>query len=240
MKHNFEEEIKFQAKSYAADSLDQRENSLFNKGILPIRTSIAVAAAQGITTPKPDLVFGFAQSRFPLIDAPVLSEETKALIGVAPQLQHAFFSVENKGSQKSIEAAENQALRSGAAMIAADAALNRKAHRKLELYPRKDRAVDTDVPVTKTITISDPTTSDTSLDAAGATINTIAPPQQADETDQEDYGADKNSIAFTCNGTPQMANVHGHRREYHRNGVTSYMTLVRGYLLSNEGHLRDF
>lgn len=197
-KRTFQEHIVFEAKNYADDGLDHREDCLFVKNILPLRMSIAQAARQGITTPKPDLVFGFTRPRHTPIDEPVLSIETKALIGLAPEIEYPFFSTNNKGSQKSIEAAENQALWSGTAMIAANAALNREADRKLELLPRQDHAVDTDGVAANTPTISDSIMSDTSVDAADATINTIAPPQQANETNQEDYGADMDSFAFTC------------------------------------------
>ena len=125
-KRTFDGEIVHQATSFAEDGLGKQEDCSFVKSILPLRMEQAEVGL-GLTNPKPDFVFGLVCPRYPDPDAPVLSEETKALIEVAPGLKHAFFAVENKGCQNSIEAAENQAMRAGATLVAAMRALQRKA-----------------------------------------------------------------------------------------------------------------
>ena len=242
LKRTFQDEIIYTAKDWKEDGLDRREGCLFVPGSLPLRTSPAQAAKQGITNPKPDVVFGLKHALHPPPDEPMLSNETKAVMGVAPEIEYPFFSVENKGAQKSIEAAENQAIRSGAAMAAAIAALRCKAHRKLEILPPrlKDDAVYTNALTTDLATASDPTTSDTSVIAADATINTLAPPQQVNETDRKDCGADMNSFVFTCSWVPQMANLHVNWIEHRPEGKIHHMSHIKSYLMCNPDDLRAF
>ena len=242
LKRTFQDEIIYTAKDWKEDGLVRREDCLFVQGSLPLRTSPAQAAEQGVTNPKPDVVFGLKHALHPPPDEPMLSNETKAVIGVAPEIEYPFFSVENKGAQKSIEAAENQAIRSGAAMAAAIATLRCKAHRKLELLPPqlKDNAVYTSAFTTDLATASDPTTSDTSVIAADATIDTIAPPQQANETNQKDCGADMNSFVFTCSWVPQMANLHVNWIEHRPEGKIYHMSHIKSYLMCDPDDLRAF
>ena len=126
LKCTLEGEIVSQAKTFESDDLDSREDCAFVKHILPLRVQKA-EAQWGLTNPQPDWVFGLKRPRFPDAEMPALSNETSALIEVAPGLKHAFFTVDNKGSQHSIEAAENQSIRSGAALFAARRTLDRKA-----------------------------------------------------------------------------------------------------------------
>ena len=241
-KRTFQDEIIYTAKDWTEDGLDRREDCLFVQGSLPLRTSPAQAAKQGVTNAKPDVVFGLKHALYPPPDEPMLSNDAKAVIGIAPEIEHPFFSVDNKGSQHSIEAAENQSVRSGASMAAAIEALRCMAQRKLELLPPqlKDNAVYTNAFTTDLATAGDPTTSDTSVIAADATINAIASPQQANETNQKDCGADLNSFVFTCSWVPQMANLHVHWIEHRPEGKIYHMNLVHGYLMSNADHLQAF
>lgn len=240
-KRTFAGEIIHQAREFSEDDLDSREDCLFVKNILPLRTTPTEAAQQGVTTPKPDFVYGLKRPRFPPLDEPLLSPETKALIGVAPEMKHPFFSVDNKGSQHGIEAAENQSMRSGATMVAANRALKRKAKRKLELIRPTDDAANISTVATDTATINDATASDTSVIAADTTNNTIAPTPQANKTNQEDFGADIDSIAFTCSWVPRMANIHVHWYERRSKQIeVKHMNLVRGYLMSDDEHVKAF
>ena len=228
-KRTFQDEIVYQAKSFSSDGLDQKEDCLFVKNILPLRTTYAEAAQLGVTTAKPDFVYGLQRPRFPDGTEPVLSPDTVAQIEVAPGIQHAFFSVDNKGSQHSIEAAENQAMRAGATMVAARRILNRKAKGKAQ-----------PVAVSNAIAI-DTARSAASVVAANATANTIALGPPGSEKEQEDMGADTNSYAFTCSWVPQMANIHVHWCERRPGGSEIYhMNLLRGYLMSDGGHVADF
>lgn len=97
-KRTFEGEAVLQAKSFHTDDLDEREDCHFVKNLLPLRIAYADASVQGVTNAKPDVVYDLRCPRFPDLDEPVLSAGTMAEIEVAPGLQHAFFSVDNKGS----------------------------------------------------------------------------------------------------------------------------------------------
>ena len=235
-KRSFGEEVARQAESFFKnDGLDQREDCLFTKGLLPLRTSYAEAAAQGVTTAKPDFVYGLRYPRYPDLDAPVLTNETKAEVGVAPGIRHAFFSVDNKGSQQSIESAENQAMRAGATLVNARRYLNRKGKGKVGPLMSGNEVTGTDA-VTADAAMSDPFVS-----PADAEANTTAPGPQANEVQEEDLGVDPSSFAFTCSWVPQMANLHVHWCERRTGGSEFYhMNLLRGYLMSDNDHLSHF
>ena len=84
-------------------------------------------AQLGLTNPKPDFTFGFEDPANPPRTAPRLSSADIALITMAESLRHPFFVVENKSAQDPIEDAENQAIRSGAALVEARRQLENNA-----------------------------------------------------------------------------------------------------------------
>ena len=237
-KRSFADEVARQAVTFESDGLEKREDCLFVKGLLPLRQSPAEAAAQGLTTAKPDFVYGLKCPRFAEFGAP-LSIETQAAIEVAPLVRHAFFSVDNKGSQHSIEAAENQSMRAGATMVKARRYLNRKAKGKLgPNLPGRD-VTCTDAVMGNTATITDAAMSDPFVTPADAEASITAP--QADESQEADSVVDTSSFAFTCSWVPQMANLHVHWCEQRRGGFEVYhMNLLRGYLMSDNDHLSHF
>ena len=106
-----------------ADGLDYKENDMFTKNVLPIRPE----TKPGLTNPQPDWAYGLKLPQFPDPTAPLLSQKAKSLIKVSPQLRHTFFVIENKGCEHSLEEAENQAIRSGATLVAARRRLNEMA-----------------------------------------------------------------------------------------------------------------
>ena len=241
-KRSFGEEVVRQAESFfKTDGLDQREDCLFTKGLLPLRTSSAEAAAQGVKTAKPDFVYGLRCPRHPDLDAPILTNDTKTKIGVAPGIQHAFFSVDNKGSQQSIEAAENQAMRAGATMVSARRYLDRKAKGKVGPLLPGNEVTGTDAVTADTATLTDAAMSDPLVSPADAEANTPVSGPQANESQEEDLGVDTSSFAFTCSWVPQMANLHVHWCERRPGGSEVYhMNLLRGYLMSDNDHLSNF
>ena len=125
-KRTVDGEIVSQAKTFDSDDLSMRQEANFIKNILPGKVE-AVEKVLGLTNPKPDRVFGLQQPRFPNPLDPKLSSEAQALVSVAPGTLHAFFAIKNKGCEDSIEAAENQAIRSGATLVAARRNLNQMA-----------------------------------------------------------------------------------------------------------------
>ena len=128
-KRDFEGEIVHAAVQFESSGLDKRTDCQFIKHVLPKRIQSA-GSKLGLTDPKPDYVFGLKRDRFPDPLAPRLSTYSEALIGVAPGLLHPWFVIENKGCEDSIEAAENQAIRSGATLVAARRSLAAKARTK--------------------------------------------------------------------------------------------------------------
>ena len=183
-KRSFGEDVARQAESFfKTDSLDQRKDCLLTKNLLPLRTSYAEAAAQGVPTAKPAFVYSLRYPRYPDLDARVLTNESKAEIGVAPGVQHAFFSVDNKGSQESIEAAENQAMRAGATLVSARRYLNRKAKSKVRPLIPGNEVTSNDAVTADAATITDVAMSDPFVSpAAGAEAHTTAPGPQANKT----------------------------------------------------------
>ena len=239
-KRSFEGEVVHQAQSFETDGLDHCEDCLFVKNLLPLRTTIAEAASQGVTTAKPDVVYGLNIPQHPDLDEPVLKGETMAEIQVAPGIKHAFFSVDNKGSQNSIEAAENQAMRAGATMVSARRYLNRKAKGKVVPLMLGNEVTVADAVTADTETANDAVMSDPFVSPTDVEANITAPSPQANET-QEDLGVDTSSFAFTCSWVPQMANLHVHWCERRSGGGQVYhMNLLRGYLMSDKDHLSHF
>ncbi|KAL9607936.1 MAG: hypothetical protein Q9167_007197 [Letrouitia subvulpina] len=114
------------AKSFFGDDgLDQKVNHEFIRNCLPLKGDTQNRI--GLSTPKPDITYGLARAQFrdPSIARP--SAEVEALVGVCPGIEHPFLVVENKGCEGSIEAAENQALRGGVAMVSAQRGLAKMA-----------------------------------------------------------------------------------------------------------------
>ena len=241
-KRSFEGEIVHQAKSFKKDGLDQREDCLFVKSLLPLRTTSGEAASHGVTTAKSDVVYGLKIPRHPDLDEPILKGETMAEIEVAPGLQHAFFSVDNKGSQNSIEAAENQAMRAGATMVRARRLLDRKARGKIGPTMPENEARGTERVKVDAETATDAAMSDHFVTLAGAEAHTAATgPQAREAQEEEDLGVDTTSFAFTCSWVPQMANLHVHWCERRPGGFEVYhMNLLRGFLMSDNDHLSHF
>ena len=124
-KRTFEDAAKWVLKSYHSDELDVRQNVMFVKDILPKKAGTAEKEKiLGLTTPQPDWVYGLKRVRFSNATPAQLGIEAAALIGIAPGLIHPFFVMENKSCEDPIEDAENQAIRSGAALVAARRRLN--------------------------------------------------------------------------------------------------------------------
>lgn len=242
-KRTFEDELKLQVLPFNSDGLDHLEDQLFVKNILPLRKP-ADAAQQGLITAKPDYVYGLKIPRFSDLSKPLLSANTEACISVASGLKHAFCSADFKGCQHSIEAAENQAQRSGATMVAARRALNHKAKGKLEPAMPDDRAAGTNTVATDAVDTNDATAIDIIVAAARATTNTSALGPQANEISQEDLGADTSSYAFTISWSTHVAKIHVHWCEILFNGPDGikiyHMNMVGCCLLTRGKDLTDF
>ena len=125
-KRDFAEEVVYRSKAWADDGLDDKSDVPFVRGIL-FQDLQRSEAQLGLTNPKPDFTFGFEDPANPPRTAPRLSRADIALIKMAESLRHPFFVVENKSAQDPIEEAENQAIRSGAALVEARRQLENNA-----------------------------------------------------------------------------------------------------------------
>lgn len=123
---DFMKEILKVKKSFKEDEMIALPNLQFNHKSIP-RITPASENKLGMTTPKPDWVFGIEEPQFGELIDKKLSEDTKAWIRLAQGVRHPFFAIENKSARDSIENAENQAVRSGAAMVNAYRQLLNKA-----------------------------------------------------------------------------------------------------------------
>ena len=103
---------------FATDGLDHKTDCQFLKNALPRHLQI-IGNTLGLSDPKPDYVYGLKISQCPDLTLPIVSDAGTALIEVAPGLEYPWFVIENKGNQDSIESAETQAIRSGAALVSA-------------------------------------------------------------------------------------------------------------------------
>ncbi len=112
--------------AFEQSGMDVTQDQKFVEGLLPI-----LEKDFGLLTPKPDFVFGFKfdeSSVYPVRTVPRISHHALQLIRVAPPIEHPFFVIEGKGGNNSpIQEAENQAIRSGAALVNARKLLERKA-----------------------------------------------------------------------------------------------------------------
>ena len=117
-KRRFDREIIVQGKTFESDGLDRRSQRSFHQHALPKRED-AIEKQLGLSIPAPDYTYGLKVPTFPDPEQPVLPAEAKTNIAICSGLRHPFFVIENKGCEGSIEEAENQAIRSGAALVAA-------------------------------------------------------------------------------------------------------------------------
>lgn len=238
-KRDAEGHIIREAKSFSEDGMDKQKDCLFVKKIMPVQGERDDSS--NLTTPKPDWVFGFRVPQYPPKNLPKLSGNTKALIRVAPGLEHAFFAVEHKGAGDSIEAAENQAIRTGATLVAARRRLNEKAYGKTGAIIRTKESISVSSEGSQN---NDPCNAAprqsvivnpgfTNLEKTGQLLSTAI--------DAHDFGADVESLAFSCTWVPHMAQIHVHWCEACDDGSEYYhMNHVKSYLLNREDDIREF
>ena len=108
-----------------SDRIVFRRDILFVKKALPRQKQ---GFQPGMSTPKPDWVFGLAEPGFADDDTiNNLHLATKEWVYCAPQVRHAWFAIDNKSAREPIAFAETQALRTGAALVNAHRQLLQKA-----------------------------------------------------------------------------------------------------------------
>ena len=89
-------EILFVSQSFENDEMIRLSDVQFGRGFLPGKMPKKTENKLGLTDPKPDYTFGIKRNMHPL-PGTAPSDKVKALIGIAPGIDHPFFVIENKG-----------------------------------------------------------------------------------------------------------------------------------------------
>lgn len=117
-KHDLAGELVLILREYEDDGLQKIEDCQFAKSLVPGKDFTSEEKAMGITDSKLNVTFGLREPQFP--DPSLrLPNGIKALLSVAPRMQHAFFIIEHKSIEESIGLAEVQATRDGAVLVQA-------------------------------------------------------------------------------------------------------------------------
>ena len=109
--------------AFEKSGLGRTQDQEYVEGLLPV-----LEKDFGLSTPAPDFVFGFMVDQYPSLEAPRISYDAIQLIRVTPKIEHPFFVIEGKGSDRPIGEAENQAIRAGAPLVNARRLLQQKAY----------------------------------------------------------------------------------------------------------------
>lgn len=120
-------EATFVAKSFSSDELHQTTKATINRGVL-YQNRENLEKKLGLSNPVPDHLWGLKIPQNPPRNAPKLNNAATALIKLGGDVRWAGFAVEDKSASDSIEEAENQAIRSGAALV--------ESHRQLKALAR--------------------------------------------------------------------------------------------------------
>ena len=100
-----------------------------------------LAKEKGMINPKPDFTYGIRESHHPTIYTKTFTPYIRALMEVAPYIQHPYFIIEAKTANTSLIEAENQAIRGGATLVHARRLLNSKSGKVDEKGVDKDSYV---------------------------------------------------------------------------------------------------
>lgn len=127
-------------KQFSDDGLMVLTDQLFARDFLPCwhaeerkKIQKAMMKVPGMTTPKPDVVYGLWSNLHPTYGEEKKSFCTRAVIGVAYNMTHPFFLIEGKRDGGSLVEAENQACRGGACLVNARRILDARGGKKDQL-----------------------------------------------------------------------------------------------------------
>ena len=129
------ESTSYEVKFFEDDGAVANVNRQFNGDLLPIWLEATdhialrkmLAKETGLTAPKPDYTYGIYEDQYPDICSERFTPNTRAIMGVAPEMVHPFFIIEGKTTKGDLADAENQAIRGGATLVRARRLLNAKA-----------------------------------------------------------------------------------------------------------------
>ena len=221
-KRDFEGEIKRQQRSFEEDdNLISRQDVLFPSCVQPYTPGEEL----GLTSPKPDWLYGIRLDMNPQPDERIPGS-VLPFVSFGTDMLHIFFAIENKGCEGTIEQAENQCLRTGAAMVYARCQLNKMADEATN-----QTIVNTTNPADASVATNqlEPTT--------GAATGLATPPASSSTFAAPDY----DSFYFTCAWIPGMARIFVHWHENMgagRQGIL-HMTRMKEFLASREEDLTE-
>ena len=125
----------YELKYFSDDGAIVNINRQFNRDLLPTWNHLEdqaklrkmLAKEPGMTAPKPDYTYGIREDQYPDIHSQRFTPQTRALIGVAPEMVHPYLIIEGKTTKGDLADAENQAMRGGATLVRARRLLNARA-----------------------------------------------------------------------------------------------------------------
>ena len=126
-------------KSFQSDELHEATKAVLNRNVL-YQHREDIEKKLGLTNPVPDHLWGLKIPHNPPRNAPKLITAATALIKLGGDVRWAGFAMEDKSADDPIEAAENQAIRSGAALVE-----SRRQLKALARKPGEKEAVDVNV-----------------------------------------------------------------------------------------------
>ena len=126
-------------KSFQSDELHEATKAVLNRNIL-YQHRENIEKKLGLTNPVPDHLWGLKIPHNPPRNAPKLNTAATALIKLGGDVRWAGFAMEDKSADDPIEAAENQAIRSGAALVE-----SRRQLKALARKPGEKEAVGVDI-----------------------------------------------------------------------------------------------
>ncbi|KAL9035867.1 MAG: hypothetical protein Q9214_006395 [Letrouitia sp. 1 TL-2023] len=131
------------SKSLEADGLLRKREVKFLKGFVPGQDEDNNFL--GLSGPKLDLTYGIEKPGYQEAGRglALLSPEIEAMVKFAPGIIYPFFVVEFKSYAQSIEKAENQAIRSGAALVESHRRLNAQVLRPIANSPPSEAVLAT-------------------------------------------------------------------------------------------------
>lgn len=127
-------------KSFDSDELHEATKATLNRGVL-YQGRENLEKKLGLSNPVPDHLWGLKIPHNPPRNAPKLNAAATALIKLGGDVRWAGFAMEDKSADEPIAEAENQAIRSGAALVESRRQLKALARKPGEVEPV---GVDTD------------------------------------------------------------------------------------------------
>lgn len=185
-----------------------------------------------ITSPRPDIVYGFDFDAFDKVHREILHQTTGG--NITGQQFCTFFAVEAKCGEHSIEEAENQCCRTGATMAKSRRDIAQAlANQKTLLQNLRASTIATPLQSTDLVA---PTSGHMTAAKTPSSNLSVEQPSTASNNPTQDM----DTISFTLAVCPQIAKMSIHFAETWPDGHTEWqMHRLKSYLLEECDHLQD-